>query len=40
MRDVSDLNYLYNTQDIILLLEVMEKRFQTMQEKTMYNPRK
>ena len=40
MRDPSDLNYLYNTQDVIVLLEVMENKFQTMQEKTTYNPRK
>ena len=40
MRDLSDLNDLYNVQDIILLLEIMENRFHTMQEKTMYNPRK
>ena len=33
MRDLSDLNDLYNAQDITLLLEVMENRFQTMQEK-------
>ena len=40
MRDPSDLNYLYNAQDVIVLLEVMENKFQTMQEKTTYNPRK
>ena len=33
MRDLSDLNDLYNAQDITLLLEVMENRFQAMQEK-------
>ena len=40
MRDLPDLNDLYNAQDVILLLEIRENRFQTIQEKTMYNPRK
>ena len=40
MRDLSDLNDLYNGQDVILLLEIMENRFQAMYEKSMYNPRK
>ena len=40
MRYLSDLNDLYNEQDVILLLEIRENRFQTMQKKTMYNPRK
>ena len=40
MRDLSDLNNLYNAQDVILLLEIMENRFQAMYEKSMYNPRK
>ena len=40
MRDLSDLNDLYNAQDVILLLEIMENRFQAMHEKSMYNPRK
>ena len=39
MRNLSDLNILYNAQDIILLLEMMENRFQAMQEKSGYNPR-
>ena len=38
-RNLSDLNDLYNVQDIILLLEMMENRFQSMQEKSGYNPR-
>ena len=33
MRDLSDLNNVYNAQDITLLLEVMENRFQTAQKK-------
>ena len=40
VRDLSDLNNLYNARDIILLLEIMENRFQAMYEKSMYNPRK
>ena len=40
MRDLSDLNDLYNGQDVILLLEITENRFQAMYEKSMYNPRK
>ena len=39
MRNLSDLNDLYNAQDVILLLEMMENRFQSMQEKSGYNPR-
>ena len=39
MRNLSDLNDLYNVQDVILLLEVIENRLQSMQEKTSYNPR-
>ena len=40
MRDLSDLNDLFNPQDVILLLEIMENRFQAMCNKSMYNPRK
>ena len=32
-------NDLYNAQDVILLLEIIENRFQAMQEKSGYNPR-
>ena len=39
MRDLSDLNDLYNAQDVILLLEIMENKFQAMHNKTMYNLR-
>ena len=39
MRNLSYLNDLYNAQDVILLLEMMENRFQTMQDTTGYNPR-
>ena len=38
MRDLSDLNDLYNAQDVIILLEIIENRFQTMQDKTGNNP--
>ena len=37
MRNLSDLNDLYNAQGVILLLEMMENRFQSMQEKSGYN---
>ena len=39
MRHLSDLNDLYNAQDVIILLEIIENRFQSMQDKTGYNPR-
>ena len=39
IRDLSDLNDLYNTQDVILHLEIIENRFQSMQDKSGYNPR-
>ena len=39
MRNLSDLNDLYNLQDVITLLEMMEYRFQSIQEKSGYNPR-
>ena len=38
MRDLSDLNDLYNAQDVIILLEIIENRFQSMQDKSGYNP--
>ena len=34
MRNLSDLNDLYNAQDVIILLEMIENRFQSMQDKT------
>ena len=40
MRDLSDLNDLYNAQDVILLCEIMKNRFQAMYDKTMNNPGK
>ena len=40
MRDIPDLNDLYNAQDIILLCEIFENRFQAMYEKSSFNPRK
>ena len=40
MRDLSDLNDFHTAQDVILLLEIMENRFQEMYEKSMYNPSK
>ena len=40
IKDLSNLNVLYNAQDVILLLEIMENRFLAMYEKSMYNTRK
>ena len=39
MRNLSDLNDLYNVQDVIILLEIIENRFQIIQDKVNYNPR-
>ena len=39
MRDLSDLNDLYNAQDVIILLEIIENRFEKIMEMTDYNPR-
>ena len=39
MRDLSDLNDLYNAQDVIILLEIIENRFQQIMDMTDYNPR-
>ena len=39
MRHLSDLNDLYNAQDVIILLEIIENRFQQIQDMTDYNPR-
>ena len=39
MRNLSDLNDLYNAQDVIILLKIIENRFQSMQDKSGYNPR-
>ena len=40
MRNLSDLNDLYNVQDMILLIVIIENRFQEMQNEAGYNPRK
>ena len=40
MRNLGDLNDLYNMQDTILLCEIIKNRFQQMQEKFGFNPRK
>ena len=40
MRNLGDLNDLYNTQDVILLCEILESRFQVMQNTYGFNPRK
>ena len=39
MRNLSDMNDLYNFQDVTLLCEIVENRFQVMQEEYGYNPR-
>ena len=39
MRNLSDLNNLYNAQDVIILLQIIENRFQKIMEMTDYNPR-
>ena len=40
MRNLGDLNDLYNAQDVILLTEIIESRFQVMQNAYGFNPRK
>ena len=40
MRNLGDLNDLYNMQDVILLCELIENRFQLMHQKFGFNPRK
>ena len=40
MRNLGDMNDLYNTQDVILLCEIIENRFQLMHDKYRFNPRK
>ena len=40
MRNLGDLNDLYNTQDVILLTEIIESRFQAMQNTYGFNSRK
>ena len=39
MRNLGDMNDLYNAQDIILLAEIIENRFQFMHERYGFNPR-
>ena len=40
MRNVGDMNDLYNAQDVILLCEIIENRFQIMNDTYGFNPRK
>ena len=40
MRNLDDLNDLCNTQDVILLTEIIETRFQVMQNTYGFNPRR
>ena len=40
MRNVGDMNDLYNVQDVILLCKITENRFQFMHDQYGFNPRK
>ena len=40
MQDLGDMNDSYNTQDVILLCEIVENRFQSMHDVNGFNPRK
>ena len=40
MRNLGDMNDLYNAQDVILLCEIIESRFQMMKDKYGFNQRK
>ena len=40
MRNLGDLNDLYDMQDVILLIEIIESGFQEMQNTYGFNPRK
>ena len=40
MRNLGDMNDSYNTQDVILLCEITESRFQMKNVKYRFNPRK
>ena len=40
MKNLEDMNYLYNAQDVIFLTEIVENRFQIMYKKYGFNPRK
>ena len=40
MRNLGDMNDLYNAQDVILLCEITENRFQLMHDQYSFNPRR
>ena len=40
MRNLNDINDLYNVQDVILFLQIIGNRFEQMYKKYYYNPRK
>ena len=40
MRNLGDMNDLYNTQDVILLCEIIENKFQIINDAYGFNPRK
>ena len=39
MRNLGDLNDLYDMQDVILLTEIIESRFEAMKNTNGFNPR-
>ena len=40
MRNLNDMNDLYNFQDVCLLCEIIENRFEVMHKMHGYNPRR
>ena len=40
MRNLGDMNDLYNAQDVILLCEIIENKFRIMNDAYGFNPRK
>lgn len=40
MQNLGDMNDLYNAQNVILLAEIIESRFQLMHERYGFNPRR
>ena len=40
MRNLGDMNYLYNAQDVVFLCQIGENRFQFMHNSYGFNPRK
>ena len=40
MRNLGDMNDLYNAQDVILLCEIIQSKFQLVHDKYGFNPRR